>query len=49
MKKSVIIASKNPVKVQATQAGFSQMLTDIDFDFEGVAVLSGVSDQPMSR
>jgi len=48
MKKSVIIASKNPVKVQATQAGFSQMLTDIDFDFEGVAVLSGVSDQPMS-
>lgn len=48
MTKKVIIASKNPVKVQATRTGFSKMLPKMNFDFEGISVPSGVSDQPMS-
>ncbi len=45
----VIVASKNPVKVNAVKLGFEQMLSDQKFDFEGIGVPSGVSDQPMSN
>ena len=46
--KKVIIASKNPVKIQAVRNGFEQMFPDQEFEFHGVSVDSGVSDQPMS-
>ncbi len=45
----VIIASKNPVKIQAVKNGFENMYSDQDFDFFGVSVSSGVDDQPMSN
>lgn len=44
----VLVASTNPVKIKATQQGFSKMFPDIAFTFEGLSVPSGVSDQPMS-
>ncbi|MCP9763904.1 DUF84 family protein [Lacihabitans soyangensis] len=47
MMKRVIVASKNPVKVKATQIGFESMFDQQKFVFEGVEVGSGVSDQPM--
>jgi inosine/xanthosine triphosphatase len=46
--KKVIIASKNPVKIQAVKNGFNKMFPGIDFEFIGKSVDSGVSDQPMS-
>ena len=46
--KKVIVASKNPVKINATKAAFEKMFPDEEFTFEGVSVGSGVSDQPMS-
>ena len=45
----VIIASLNPVKIESVKIGFQKMFPDKDFEFEGVAVPSGVSDQPMSN
>lgn len=45
--KTVIVASKNPVKIQAAEEGFAQMLPD-DYSFGGVSVPSGVRDQPMT-
>lgn len=45
----VVIASENPVKIKATQAGFAEMYPKMDFDFKGVSVASGVSEQPLSR
>lgn len=44
----VIIASKNPVKINATKEAFSKMFPDERFDFIGIAASSKVSDQPMS-
>ncbi len=49
MIKKVIIASKNPVKIQAVETGFQQMFPEENFCFEGVSVASEVSDQPMSN
>ena len=45
--KKVIVASKNPTKIQAAQNGFWEMFPDEAFDFEGISVPSGVSDQPI--
>lgn len=47
--KKVIVASKNPVKINATQSAFEKMFPDEEFSFEGISVPSGVSDQPMSE
>ncbi len=47
--KKVIIASENPVKIEATRAGFQRMYPTQSFDFEGISVSSNVSDQPMSH
>jgi len=49
MLKRVIIASKNPVKIAAVKEGFTKMFSSQSFDFEGIGVSSGVSDQPMSH
>lgn len=45
--KRVIVASKNPVKVNAAVVGFQRMFPDESFNVEGITVPSGVSDQPM--
>lgn len=42
----VVIASVNPVKVQATREGFDALFPDRSFTFTGVAAASGVGDQP---
>ncbi|KAM3512308.1 hypothetical protein MY11210_004021 [Beauveria gryllotalpidicola] len=46
--RNVIVASKNPLKMLATQEGFKRMFPDADFAFEARAVGSGVADQPLS-
>jgi inosine/xanthosine triphosphatase len=49
MAQLVIIASKNPVKILATQAGFKRMFPKQSFEFEGISVPSNVSDQPKTQ
>ncbi|MBZ0287666.1 MAG: DUF84 family protein, partial [Anaerolineae bacterium] len=46
--KTVLVASTNPVKVQATRNGFERMFPKDHFRVSGTSVPSGVSDQPMS-
>ncbi len=46
--KKIIVASRNPVKVEAVRSGFQRVFPEETFDVEGVAVPSGVSDQPMT-
>ncbi|HLO43457.1 MAG TPA: inosine/xanthosine triphosphatase [Leadbetterella sp.] len=45
--KRVIVASKNPVKINAAQIGFESMFETERFVFEGANVGSDVSNQPM--
>jgi len=47
--KEIIIASKNPVKAQATLNGFRRMFPDRKFNIEMISVPSDVSDQPRSN
>ncbi len=49
MSKKVVIASKNPVKINAAKNGFKEMFPNEKFIFEGCSVPSGVSDQPMDN
>ncbi|MEQ8473008.1 MAG: inosine/xanthosine triphosphatase [Marinoscillum sp.] len=44
----VIVASKNPVKINSTKEGFQKIFPGLSFQFEGVSVSSGVSEQPMT-
>lgn len=44
--KRIIIASKNPVKINATLSAFKKMFPDEKFEIEGISVVSGVSEQP---
>ncbi len=44
----VIVASKNPVKINCTKEGFEKIFPESSYDFEGVYVPSDVSDQPMT-
>ncbi len=44
----IIVASKNPVKVNAVKIGFERIFPELKAAFEGVAVPSLVSDQPLS-
>ena len=46
--KKIIIASKNPVKINAVKMGFERMFPSEQFEVEGVLVSSDVSDQPMT-
>lgn len=46
--KKIVIASKNPVKIDATLNGFQKMFPNEQFEIEGVSVSSGVSNQPKS-
>lgn len=44
----IIVASENPVKIESARQGFAQVFADTELDVTGIAVPSGVSDQPMS-
>lgn len=44
----IIVASQNPVKVQAVQGGFTRLFPGTVFAVDTVRVPSGVSDQPGS-
>ena len=44
----IVIASGNPVKIQATEAAFRKMFPGEELELAWVSVASGVSDQPMS-
>ncbi len=46
--KKIIIASHNPVKVQATLRGFQRRFPQEEFSIDRLSVPSGVSDQPSS-
>jgi len=46
---SIIIASKNPVKIAAVESAFTQVFPHQKFTFAGITVSSEVSDQPMSE
>lgn len=42
----VIIASKNPIKIEAVSKGFQKLFSSVLFSFEGVSATSDVPDQP---
>ena len=44
----VIVASKNPVKIGAASEAFSAVFPGASIDVSGIAVDSGVGDQPDS-
>jgi inosine/xanthosine triphosphatase len=44
----IIVASQNPVKVQAVRGGFTRLFPGIAFEVGTVSLPSGVSDQPGS-
>ena len=46
--KKVIVASSNPVKIEAARIGFVRMFPDESFDMQGVSAPSDISEQPMS-
>ncbi len=45
---TVIVASQNPVKIQAAREGFARMFPGESFTFQAVTAPSEVSDQPFS-
>ena len=45
----ITVASQNPVKIKAALDGFRQMFPGCRFEASGLAVPSGVAEQPMSR
>lgn len=44
----IIVASTNPVKIEAARCGFAQVFPDESLAISGVNVPSGVSNQPMT-
>jgi inosine/xanthosine triphosphatase len=44
----IAVGSKNPVKIACVQQAFEKVFPDTTWEVEGVDVVSGVSDQPMS-
>ncbi len=46
--KTVIVASTNPVKIQAARNGFERMFPREHFRITGIAIDSGVGDQPLT-
>ena len=45
----IIVASKNPVKINAVKHAVEKVFSDDKCEIEGVNVVSDVSDQPMSN
>jgi inosine/xanthosine triphosphatase len=48
MPEIVVVSSNNPVKLEAVRVGFERMFPDRMFEILPIAVVSGVSDQPMT-
>lgn len=46
--KTLVVASKNPVKIQATLSAFQKIFTEEKFFVETISTPSGVKDQPTS-
>lgn len=46
--KTILVASQNPVKVQAALGGFQRMFPEEEFILHTLTVTSGVADQPFS-
>jgi inosine/xanthosine triphosphatase len=46
---SIIVASKNPVKVNSALKGFQEMFPENEFVAIGISFPSGVSDQPIGN
>ena len=44
----IVVASQNPVKVEATRRGFARMFPQVAFHVQSVAAASGVRPQPLS-
>lgn len=44
----IVVASKNPVKVEATRAAFAALMPETTLEMVPVNIASGVADQPMS-
>jgi inosine/xanthosine triphosphatase len=44
----IVVASQNPVKLEATRRGFEKMFPQIAFHVQSVAASSGVRQQPLS-
>lgn len=49
MKKNIIIASKSPVKIEATKIAFKKAFLNTEFEFKSIDAPSNVSDQPMDN
>lgn len=47
--KTIVVASQNPVKIQAVLHGFRRMFLDQEFDVQTISAPSGVSSQPRSN
>jgi len=43
----IVVASKNPVKIEAVRGAFAAVFRDVGLDVQGISAASGVSDQPM--
>ena len=46
MAKTLVVASRNPVKLAAAEQGFRRLFAGVEVTVEGVSVPSGVADQP---
>ncbi len=46
---NIVIASTNPVKINASLKGFKKMFKDETFKVEGISMPSGVSEQPLTN
>jgi non-canonical (house-cleaning) NTP pyrophosphatase len=44
----IVVASQNPVKVEATRRGFAKMFPQLALHVQSVAAVSGVRQQPLS-
>ena len=44
----IVVASQNPVKVEATRRGFARMFPQVTLHVQSVAAASGVRQQPLS-
>ena len=44
----ITVASQNPVKLRAAQTAFERIFPQLSFNVQGIAVPSGVPDQPRS-
>ena len=47
--KNIVVASQNPVKIQAVVNGFQRMFVDQEFAVQNISAPSGVSHQPRSN